>query len=109
MALHAMCETMELKTAGSDSLKLTAQENQIHIDGHAFRASADSLKCNGGATWVLEGHVQFSYKQDGTSAVIRGDHVVLSLNKGQVDFRLGSAPRMPPAVVQPAAYHWAPN
>ena len=75
MAMHAACESMELRTAGSDSLKLTAQESQIHINGHAFRAMADSLKCNGGTEWVLEGHVTLVYKKDGNSAQVDANNL----------------------------------
>ena len=109
MAMHAACESMELRTAGSDSLKLTAQESQIHINGHAFRAMADSLKCNGGTEWVLEGHVTLVYKKDGNSAQVRGERLVLNLKGGEVEFKLCSAPVPAAPALQPAAYLHSPN
>jgi hypothetical protein len=109
MAWRGSCEYMEWKIAGFDSVKLLAQENQIHIDCHAFRATADSMKYSSRNEWTLEGHVQFSYKHDGVSAQVRGERLVLSLKNGQVEFKLGNAPLVPPAVIQPAGYSGAPN
>src|SRR5438132_9795050 len=83
----ASCQSMELGLTSSHSLKLTAQQNQVHIDGNGLRAMADSLKCMGRGDWTLEGHVMLTYKKDGTSAQVRGDRLVLSLKDGQMEFK----------------------
>jgi hypothetical protein len=109
MGMRAVCESMELKTSASESLKLTAQQGQIHIDGHGFRAMADSLRCTGGTDWMLEGHVILTYKKDGTSAQVRGDRLMVSLKEGQMEFKLtGSTPSMP-SPIQPVMYLRSPN
>jgi hypothetical protein len=104
MGMRAVCESMEMKISGADSFKLTAQQSQIHIEGHGFRAMADCLKCTGGSDWMLEGHVMLSYKKDGASAQVRGDRVVLSLKEGQMEFKFaGNSPAMP-SPIHPATY-----
>ena len=109
MGMRAVCESMELKTSGSDSLKLTAQQSQIHIHGNGFRAMADSLKCTGGTDWMLEGHVMLAYKRDGASAQVRGDRLMLSLKEGQMEFKFtGNSPSMP-SPIQPVMYLRSPN
>jgi|GEM_PF-2631655 len=104
MGMRAVCESMELKTAGPDALKLTAQQSQIHMEGHGFRAVADCLKCTGGSDWMLEGHVMLSYKKEGSSAQVRGDRVVLSLKDGQMEFKFAGNSAAMPSPIHPAMY-----
>jgi hypothetical protein len=97
--LCAICENLAFKANGGESFLVCVDSKQVHLKGHSFKASADSITRVGQEDrFILEGHVSLKCDRDGQHADVSAQRVLVNLAEGS--FEIKPAPK--PAVTVPA-------
>jgi hypothetical protein len=108
--LCATCENLAIKANGGESFLVCVDGKQVHLKGHSFKASADSITRVGQEDrFILEGHVSLKSDRDGQHADVSAQRVFVNLAEGSFEIKPAAKPAVaaPPVIPASAPFNFS--